>query len=102
MSRNDWIPKLKQLHDRLQEQGISAELYRLHGLFGSIDEDEKLSLEIKKGKYTIEYEVYYKERGEKRSILTFYDIDEACTYVFDQLIDYKRRLHKQINGASDS
>lgn len=92
MDKDDWILKLQQLHNRLVGSGIPEQWYRLHGLFGSTDEDDKLSLEVKKGKYTIEYEVYYKERGEKSSIRTFSDLEQACNYLYDKLIDRQRIL----------
>jgi len=94
MKKEDWISKLKQLHDRLESQGIPARWYRLHGLFGSTDEDDKLSLEVKKGKYTIEYEVYFKERGEKHSDRIFFDLDEACNYLHDKLIKQQKIFGK--------
>jgi len=74
MKESDWILKLKLLDNRLRKSNVSPELYRLHGLFGSADEDNRLSLEVTKGKYTIEYHVYYQERGEKhppRHLLTW-------------------------------
>jgi hypothetical protein len=41
---------------------------------------------MKRGKYTIEYEVYFGERGEKHSIQNFTDENEACNYVLKKLI----------------
>ena len=94
MITEEWISKLKQLHDKLESLGIPARWYRLHGLFGSTDEEDKLSLEIKRGKYIIEYEVYYTERGEKHSIRTFFDLDEACSFLHDKLIVQQRIFHE--------
>ncbi len=78
---------IKELHKRLQENGILEDQYFLHGLFGSIDDNEKICLIIKKGQYGLEYETYYKERGEKHSIRTFVSEKEACEYIYKKLID---------------
>jgi hypothetical protein len=94
MTMEDWIFKLQELHAKLEAQGIPAHWYRLHGLFGSSDEDDKVSLEIKRGKFTIEVEIYYKERGVKNSMRTFFDLDEACKYFYDKMIYQQRILHK--------
>lgn len=78
---------LSELHTKLKNNGISEDHYFLHGLFGSTDDNEKIALSIKKGKYNIEYETYFKERGEKHSIRTFNTEDEACEYIYKKLID---------------
>jgi hypothetical protein len=83
------IEKLKGLHERLKSHGISEDNYHLLGLFGSSSDDEKISLNIKRGEYTIVFETYYKERGEKHSVTEFNDIDEACDYIFKKAIDAK-------------
>jgi len=53
-----------ELHTKLKNIGIHDDQYFLNGLYGSADDNEKLSLTIKKGKFTVEYETYFKERGE--------------------------------------
>lgn len=78
---------IKELHKRLQEDGILEDQYFLHGLFGSADDNDKIGLTIKKGQYGLEYETYYKERGEKHSIRTFATEKEACEYIYKKLID---------------
>ena len=78
---------LLELHTKLKNNGINDDHYFLHGLYGSTDDNEKLALTIKKGKFTIEYETYFKERGEKHSIRTFYSEKEACEYIYKKLID---------------
>jgi len=78
---------IKELHKRLQEDGILEDQYFLHGLFGSSDDNDKIGLTIKKGQYGLEYETYYKERGEKHSIRTFATEKEACEYIYKKLID---------------
>jgi hypothetical protein len=78
---------ISDLHNKLKERGIKEDQYFLHGLFGSTDDNEKLSLTIKKGKFTVEYETYFKERGEKHSIRTFYSEEEACKYIYKTLIE---------------
>lgn len=78
---------IKELHKRLQEGGILEDQYFLHGLFGSADDNDKIGLTIKKGQYGLEYETYYKERGEKHSIRTFSTEKEACEHIYKKLID---------------
>jgi hypothetical protein len=80
---------IASLHDNLQELGIPQNRYYLHGLFGSTDDSDKLALVIKKGKYTVEYEVYFKEKGEKNSIRVFATEEEACIYIYRLLIANK-------------
>ena len=53
---------IEELYNRLKELRVSEDRFYLHGLFGSTDDNDKLALSIKMGKYTAEYEVYYKER----------------------------------------
>jgi len=78
---------ISDLHNKLKEIGINEDQYFLHGLFGSKDDNEKISLSIKKGKYELEFETYYKERGEKHSIRTFTTENEACEFIFRKLRD---------------
>ena len=80
---------LNELHIKLKELGIPEDQYYLHGLYGSTNDDNKLALTVKKGKYTIEYEVYYKERGDKHSTRVFTTENEACQYVYNQLKENK-------------
>lgn len=81
--------KIEELHNELKGLQINNDRYYLHGLFGSTNDNDKLSLIIKKGKYTIEYEVYYCERGEKHSIRNFSTEDEACQYMLKKLKEEK-------------
>ena len=71
---------IKDLYEKLIDLKVDSERFYLHGLYGSSSDDNKLSMTISKGKYTIEYEVYYKERGEKHSINLFTVESEACEY----------------------
>lgn len=80
---------IKELHKRLQEAGILEDQYFLHGLFGSTDDNDKIGLTIRQGQIGLEYETFYKERGEKHSIRTFTTEKEACEHVFNKLIDEK-------------
>ncbi len=73
---------IAELHNKLITNGIPAERYYLQGAYGSSDDNEKYSMVIRRGKYYIEYETYYKERGEKSSIFTFTNEDEACNYFY--------------------
>ena len=76
---------LTELHQKLKDQGIGEEKYYLQGLFGSTNDDEKMSMTIKMGKYTAEYEVYYKERNEKHTKGTFTSETDACEFMFNEL-----------------
>lgn len=78
---------IEQLYNRLTELKIPADMYYLHGIYGSTDDNDKLALTIKRGKYAIEYEVYFKERGEINSSRTFIAEDEACDYLFEKIRD---------------
>ncbi|MCH7415847.1 hypothetical protein MM213_20270 [Belliella sp. R4-6] len=78
---------IKELHKRLEESGISEDQYFLHGLFGSNDDNDKIGLTIRQGQNGLEYETFYKERGEKHSIRTFTTEKEACEHIFKKLID---------------
>ena len=92
---------IAELHNKLKGKGISEDKYFLHGLFGSTDDSEKIALTIKKGLYNVEYETYFKERGEKHSIRTFNSEKEACEYIYKKLIDEQTYFRIQsIEGLS--
>jgi hypothetical protein len=76
---------LNELDKKLKDLNISEDNYYLQGLYGSTSDDEKLALIIKKGKYSIEFEVYFKERGEKHSIRLFETETEACKYFLKKM-----------------
>ncbi len=78
---------IEQLYNSLTELKIPPDKYYLHGIYGSTDDNDKLALTIKRAKYAIEYEVYFKERGEKSSTRTFLSEDEACDYLFKKIKD---------------
>ncbi|TJY32530.1 hypothetical protein E5167_14295 [Pontimicrobium aquaticum] len=75
---------IRELNNELKKSGVSENKYFLHGLFGSTDDDNKVALTIKKGQNTDEYEVYYKELGEKHSSRTFNTEAEACEYILNK------------------
>jgi hypothetical protein len=85
---------LEELHRKLKDLGVLENKYYLHGIYGSVDDDNKLSLVIKNGKYTNEYEAYYKERGEKHLIQIFVFEDEACQYIYERLKEAKESEDK--------
>ena len=76
---------IKYLNKELKKLGVSDDKYYLHGLYGSTDDNEKLALAIKRGKYTIEYEVYYRERDEKYSKQLFTSETKACEYFLHKI-----------------
>lgn len=76
-----------ELHKKLKNIGVPEAMYYLHGLYGSTDDNDKPALTINKGKYTIEYEVYFRERGEKSSIRIFTREDEACENILKYIVD---------------
>jgi hypothetical protein len=78
---------ISELHKKLKEKGIPDSRYFLHGLYVSTDDNDKISLNIKKGSYNIVYEVYFKEKGEKHSSVIFNSEDKACEYLYKKLID---------------
>jgi hypothetical protein len=79
--------KLFELHQKFQSNNIPDSKYYLHGLYGSTDDNDKFGLTIKKGKYGLEYEVYYRERGEKHSSMVFTNEDEAYDYIFKKVYE---------------
>jgi len=78
---------LQQTYEELSRLGIPEDRYYLHGLYGSTDDDQRLGLTIRRGKYTIEYEVYFRERGEKGDIRTFTDEAKATEYFVNKLFE---------------
>lgn len=78
---------LSELHIKLSKKGISENKYFLHGLFGSTDDNDKIALSIRKRESKIEYETYYKERGEKHSIRIFEVENQACEFIYKKLIN---------------
>lgn len=93
---------LKELKGKLDELGVSSDRYYLHGLYGSKDDYGILALIIKKDadNDTIKYEIYYREKGEKDILRTFFTEDEACKYIYKKFVEdieikkkYKGKLH---------
>ena len=76
---------LESLHQKLQSLNVSTDKYYLHGLYGSTDDNDKIALTIKRGKFVIEYFVYYRERGKKHSERIFTNEAEACKHVLSQI-----------------
>jgi len=72
---------ISQLHDQLIKLKIPENWYFLHGLYGSSDDNEKMSLLLKQG----HCEVYFKERGQRTTDLRFDTEAEACKYVLKKL-----------------
>ena len=73
---------LQELHEKLQEKGINENDYYLHGLYGSISDEDKMGMIMKVGKYRLEYHVYFKERGQVSGKKVFFEEDEACQYFY--------------------
>lgn len=81
--------ELTELYKSLKQNGIDDNSIYLHGLYGSSNDNEKLSLSIKKGTFSVIWEVYFKERGEKHSIMEFNNESEACEYYLKRMIKNK-------------
>ena len=86
---------LEQLHNRLYELKIPTDWYYLHGLYGSTDDNDKIALIIKKGNHEIEYETYYKEKGEKHSVRIFNNENEVCEWILKKLKDMQDSLYER-------
>lgn len=71
---------IAELYLQLKEIGLEDSDIYLHGLHGSTDDNEKLSLTILKGKYSAIWKVYFKERGEQHSVREFNNETDACEY----------------------
>jgi hypothetical protein len=80
---------IQELYIKLKKLGIPEDKYYLLGLYGSTNDDDKLSLTTRKGGYSIEYEIYFKERGEKHSTRIFTNEDDACQYLYKCLKENK-------------
>jgi len=92
---------IEQLHNKLTELKVPADAYYLHGLYGSTDDNDKLALTIRMGKHTVEYDVYFKERGQQDSIAVFYTEDEACNYLLKKIVDnFTFEKIQKIDGLS--
>lgn len=76
---------IKELNNELKKLGVSNDRYYLQGLFGSTDDNDKIALTVKMGKYTAKYEVYDKERGEKHSSRTFMNEADSCEYLLSKI-----------------
>jgi hypothetical protein len=81
--------ELSELYKTLKENGISDDSIYLHGLYGSTNDDEKLSLTTRREKYSLIWEIYFKERGSKHSIIKFNNESEACEHYLKKMIKHK-------------
>mgnify|MGYP001796407599 FL=1 len=90
----------ERTYKELCQLGIPKESYYLNGLFGSTSDNERLALTARRGKYTIEYETYFKERGEKGSMRTFTNQDEASNYFITEL--FNKLLSERISSTDVS
>jgi hypothetical protein len=92
--------KISELHNQLQLLNIPEDWYYLHGLYGSTDDNDKIALVIKQDNY----EVYFKERGQKTSERYFDKESEACEYMLKQLktelIFHKAQSVENIGGMT--
>ena len=81
------MSQLEKLYFRLKALGIPEESYYLQGLYGSSTDDYKLALVMRKENNSIDYEMYFKENGEKHVIQVFTDFDIAANYFIEQLTE---------------
>lgn len=90
---------LNELYYKLKELGVPEDRYYLHGLYGSLSDDEKFAMIIKKdSENSIKYETYFKERGEKHSIRVFINESEACQFFYKRLKEIKEIEDKYYNA----
>ena len=75
---------LQELYDELKRMGVPDSQIYLHGIYGSTDDDNKLSMIIKMNEFRPVWEVYYRERGVKDSIREFTQETEACMYYLER------------------
>lgn len=80
---------IHELHKKLIELEVPEDRYYLHGLHGSTNDDNKFSLAIKRGDFSIVFEVYFKEKGEIYSLKKFTDENEACHYLYNIIKENK-------------
>jgi hypothetical protein len=85
---------IEELYIKLKNLGVPEDKYYLHGLYGSTNDNDKLSLTIKRKKNSTEYEVYYKERGEKHSERIFTIENDVCEYIYNRLKENKEIENK--------
>lgn len=78
--------ELIDLYNELKFHGIDDEKFYIMGLYGSKDDNEKISLLIKKDNNRIIYEIYYKEKEEKNILKTFDTKKDAFRYFKDILL----------------
>lgn len=76
---------IHQLNNQLQNFGISEDKYYLNGIYGSTNDSDKVAMIIKSKEGFVIYEIYYKEKGEKHSIRTYSDEDDACKFFYNKL-----------------
>ncbi len=81
---------IEELYNKLKDIGINDNKIYLHGLFGDSSDDEKLSMTIKRGKYSLIWEVYFRERGEKHSVGEFNNEHDACEYYLKKMEKYQK------------
>ena len=74
---------ISELHKKLQNLNVPEDYYYLHGLYGSLDDNDKIALVVKQG----DSNVYFKEFGIKTTDLHFKTEDEACNYLFNRIED---------------
>ena len=69
----------EELKKKLQQMGVSANLYNLDGI-GRMD--ERFCLEFIEN----EWQVYFIERGIKTTHEKFVSEDEACEFIYQQFL----------------
>jgi hypothetical protein len=59
-------------------------------LYGSTSDNNKLAMIVKKVEYSVEYEIYYKGKGQKDVIQVFTDFDLTSDYFIKRLNKSRR------------
>lgn len=87
----------EELYKKLQELGIKDEKFYIMGIYGSDNDNEKLSIIQKKTTDGVIYEIYFKEKNEKNIIRVFNNKEEAFNFFIDSLLFDKMMEEKYSN-----
>ncbi len=87
---------IHELQMELNKLGIDPMSYYLHGIGEQTNDSDKLAMAIRRGKYSVEYEIYFTERGEKNLIQLYDNEADACNYFLRSMKE--KYFHKIIKA----